>query len=349
MIPSILAPGQEELSMSSTRTAAAMVISLDFELHWGVRDFIRLDAGERRRLLAAREMVVKILEVFREYGVHATWATVGLLFAGSRDEAEAFQPRVLPAYKNSSLNPYLEQLGTSEDNDPFHFAPSLIRQIAATPGQEIASHSFSHYYCLEAGQSAESFEADLEGAVAIAASGGYRLRSYVFPRNQANPAYLPLMTRHGIEMYRGAGTLAPYKAVNFAGQRRLSSRAVRLLDTFFNLYGPQMADWPAPSPLCCLEPSRYLQRCRTFLRPVRPLAVGRIVGQMRASARSGRLFHLWWHPEDFVTGGNANIGVLRQVLDAFSELRAENLMTSLSMAEVASTVLTRSEWKGGRA
>jgi peptidoglycan/xylan/chitin deacetylase (PgdA/CDA1 family) len=342
MTPSILAPDQEEQAASSVRPAAAMVISLDFELHWGVRDVTRLDAAERRRLLAAREMVVRILEVFREYAVHATWATVGLLFAGSRDEAEAFQPRVLPAYDNASLNPYLEQIGTSEDDDPFHFAPSLIRRIAATPGQEIASHSFSHYYCLEAGQSAESFEADLESTVAIAAAGGYNLRSYVFPRNQANLAYLPLLSRHGIEVYRGAGSLAPYKAVNFAAQRRLSSRAVRLLDTFFNLYGPQTADWPAPSSLCCLEPSRYLQRCRTFLRPVRPLAVGRIVGQMRASARSGRLFHLWWHPEDFVTGGNANIGVLRQVLDAFSELRAEHLMTSLSMGEVASTVPTRS-------
>jgi peptidoglycan/xylan/chitin deacetylase (PgdA/CDA1 family) len=349
MNPSILASGQREQAASSMRPAAAMVISLDFELHWGVRDFIRLDAAERRRLLSAREMVVRILEVFREYAVHATWATVGLLFAGSRDEAEAFQPRVLPAYADASLNPYLEQLGTSEDDDPFHFAPTLIRQIAATPGQEIASHSFSHYYCLEAGQSPDSFEADLESAIDIAAAGGFDLRSYVFPRNQTNPAYLPLLPPHGVEVYRGAGSLAPYKAGNFAAQRRFSSRAVRLLDTFFNLYGPQTADWPAPSPLCCLEPSRYLQRCRWFLRPVRPLAVGRIVGQMRASARSGRLFHLWWHPEDFVTGGNANIGVLRQILDAFAELRTENLMTSLSMAEAARTAPTCIRSKGIRA
>lgn len=347
--PAALMPAMEDPAAHCASPAAAMVISLDFELHWGVRDFIRLDAAERRRLLAARAMVVEILDLFRAYQVHATWATVGLLFANSRDEAESFRPRILPAYHDASLNPYQEPLGAGEEDDPFHFAPSLIRQIAATPGQEIASHSFSHYYCLEAGQTAASFDADIESAVAIAAAGGYPIRSYVFARNQAHPDYLPLLARHGVQVYRGAGTLEPYKAVNFAAQRRLSSRAVRLLDTLVDLYGPQAADWPAPGEPARLEPSRYLQRCRSFLQPVRPLVVRRIVRQMSAAAESSRLFHLWWHPEDFVTGGAANLNVLRQILDAFSDLRARNLMASLTMSEAASSSPCMQSWKGVRA
>ena len=312
---------------------AAMVISLDFELHWGVRDVASLDVSERRRLLQAREMVIKILALFREFSIHATWATVGMLFAGSRDEAEFFRPSVLPNYTDRSLDPYREPLGSNEEADPFHFAPSLIRQIAATPGQEIASHSFSHYYCLESGQNAAAFAADLKSAVAIAANSGYRINSYVFARNQINPAYLPLLEQQGVSTYRGVGSSAPYQAGDFAQQRRLRHRAARLLDTLVDVYGPQAVNWPGEEQPACLEPSRYLQRCRKFLAPFRPLAVRRIIGQMQSAARQQRIFHLWWHPEDFTTGGDANLSVLRQVLEAFHELRLRNSMTSLSMGE----------------
>jgi len=312
---------------------AALVISLDFELHWGVRDIAPLDAIERRRLLKAREMVSKILSLFREYDVHATWATVGMLFAGSRDEAEFFRPAVLPNYANASLNPYQEHLGLSEEDDPFHFAPSLIREIDATPGQEIASHSFSHYYCLEAGQNATAFAADIQSAVSIAAVSGHQIKSYVFARNQVNADYLPLLFEQGITVYRGVSGLEPYKAVDFQQQRRLRHRAARLLDSLVDVYGPQSVDWPSEGRPACLEPSRYMQRCRTFLVPFRALAVRRMIGQMQSAARQRRIFHIWWHPEDFTTGGDLNLSVLRQVLEAFHELRQRNLMTSLSMAE----------------
>jgi len=155
----------------------------------------------------------------------------------------------------------------------------------------------------------------------------------VFARNQVNPPYLPLLAQHGVSIYRGVGGSGPYKAVDFVEHRRLRHRAARLLDTLIDVYGPQAVDWPGEVEPACLEPSRYLQRCRTFLAPFRPLAVRRIIGQMQSAARQRRIFHLWWHPEDFTTGGDANLSVLRQVLEAFHELRLRNLMTSLSMGE----------------
>src|SRR5438270_7708426 len=127
----------------------ALVISLDFELHWGVRDARALDDEERKRLLAARKLVPEILDAFRNHAVRATWATVGFLFARSRDEAQDCRPRTIPRYEQGELDPYAEQIGRDEAEDPFHFAPSLIRAIAEESGQEIGSHSYSHYYSLE--------------------------------------------------------------------------------------------------------------------------------------------------------------------------------------------------------
>ena len=89
----------------------AFVISLDFELHWGVRDHRPLSRAECSRLLAARAAVPRILDLFEEFSISATWATVGMLFARSRDEAHAFAPYHKPNYSDSRLDPFREQFG----------------------------------------------------------------------------------------------------------------------------------------------------------------------------------------------------------------------------------------------
>src|SRR5581483_3584546 len=133
--------------------AGTLVVSLDFELHWGVRD-VRRVADYRENLLGVRDAVPALLATFREFGIHATWATVGLLFFETKREMMAALPAVRPAYRRAELSPYgsLADVGGDERHDPFHFAPALVRRIAATADQEIGTHTFSPYYCLEAGQ-----------------------------------------------------------------------------------------------------------------------------------------------------------------------------------------------------
>ena len=140
-----------------------LTVSLDFELYWGIRDKVALERC-RQQLLRTRELIPALLTLFEEYAIHATWATVGFLFFQSREELLAGLPAQQPAYADSRLSPYpsIEQLGPDEERDPFHYGASLIETIAQTPHQEIASHTFGHYYCLERGQSLEAFRADLQ-------------------------------------------------------------------------------------------------------------------------------------------------------------------------------------------
>jgi hypothetical protein len=65
-----------------------------------------------------------------------------------------------PRYRDSRLDPYDGAVGEGEADDPLHFAPSLIGRIRATRRQEISTHTFSHYYCLEPGQDRQAFRAD---------------------------------------------------------------------------------------------------------------------------------------------------------------------------------------------
>lgn len=322
-------------SAEKTLRPPAMIISIDFELQWGVLDRRPLDREQRNRLAVAREAVLETLDLFRVSSVHATWATVGLLFAGCREEAEHFLPPCRPHYQDKSLDPYAEAFASSARNGPYYFAPDLIARIAATPGQEIASHSFSHYYCLERGQGLREFAADLGSAVAIASHHGYRLGSYVFPRNQVNPLYLPALAQHGIAAYRAPQDSRPWRAQPFAEQRSSWKRALRLLDAYWNVLGNQTAAWPSSMAPLRFVSSRYLRPCGPAMEGLARYHERRIRQQMKAAVERQQIFHLWFHPEDFAGAKRENLEQLRRIIWTFEEFRDRHGMVSLSMAEAA--------------
>ena len=132
--------------------SGALVISLDFELFWGVRDKRTL-AGYGRNILGSREVIPALLDLFSARKIGATWATVGFLFCADKEELLASLPRLQPIYSDVKLSPYgdLKMVGPDERRDPYHFGQSLVRRINAYEGQEIATHTFSHFYCLEEG------------------------------------------------------------------------------------------------------------------------------------------------------------------------------------------------------
>ena len=147
----------------------ALVISLDFELHWGVRDHVDRHDPLYRRLPEARRAVHDLTALFAARNIRATWATVGFLFASTRQELDAHLPNERPTYERPDLDPYVETIGLDEEQDPEHLAGSLVELIATTAGQEVGSHTFSHYYCLDPGQEESMFRADLTAAQSIAA------------------------------------------------------------------------------------------------------------------------------------------------------------------------------------
>ena len=150
---------------TSERIPGTLIISLDFELHWGVRD-VRTVEQYRENLLGVRRAVPALLNTFAEYDIHATWATVGFLFFNERNDLLRVLPADRPNYDDPRLSPYLDlaRIGDDEAQDPFHFGRSLLMQIRSSPNQEIGTHTFSHYYCLEPKQSLTGFRADLATA-----------------------------------------------------------------------------------------------------------------------------------------------------------------------------------------
>ena len=135
----------------------SLVISLDFELLWGVFDKVNWQE-KKEYFLNTRKIIPEILNLFVKYNVACTWATVGMLFNEDWDDWNANVPELLPGYESKVLSSY--EYGRkiqSKATESLCFAPKLIKQLKDFPKQELATHTYSHYYCLEEGQSALTF------------------------------------------------------------------------------------------------------------------------------------------------------------------------------------------------
>ena len=320
-----------------TQNPGGFVVSLDFELHWGVRD--RRSVEEYRdNLLGVRRAIPAILELFERYHIHATWATVGFLFFENVDELRAALPNNVPMYREVRLNPYfaLQEVGRNERDDPFHFAPSLIRRILASEGQEIGTHTFSHFYPLSPGPKLESFRDDLRCAKSVASRYGIVLRSIVFPRNQISRQHLHICMEEGLIAYRSTeGDRLIEKANHPLG------RMMRLADSYIRLSGDGCV---SPSvdeeyPLVKVSSSRFLRPWGGALKGLERARLWRICASMDAAAMWNQTFHLWWHPHNFGIHLKENMEFLTRIAEHYSNLNSRTGWPSRSMSEVAQNVM----------
>lgn len=324
------------------------VISLDFELYWGVRHNTWVE-DYFPNLLGARRAIPSLLDLFTKYSVHATWATVGFLFFDQTRTLLDFAPRQRPKYRNRMLYPYsdLPPDGARETAESIFFAPSLIRLIAATPNQEVGTHTFSHYLCLEEGQNIETFRDDLLAARAAGQRLGLELRSLVFPQNEFTPEYVRVCLEAGITAYRGNSSSWIYREAA-QEQQGLIRRLGRLVDAYLPLTSgnchfitPSVEILPVNVPA-----SRFLRPYSPSLGTLEHVRLRRITTEMTTAARRGLLYHLWWHPHNFGLHTEYNLAFLRKILEHYRLLHEQYGFTTMNMGEVAHAA--RAAWQGNR-
>lgn len=314
-----------------------LIISLDFELMWGVRYHMSTDSyGDA--VLGGRQGIPEMLKLFSRYGVHATWATVGLLFARTRKEMLDYMPDVLPHYANASLSNYEAirgSIGENEKEDPYHFGRSLLDLVAETPGQEIATHTFAHYYCLEDGQTLDAFKADIQSAQAIAKAAGHALQSIVFPRNQYSDNHVGICVAEGITAFRGQPDAFAYRTMANRDVTPLV-RGLRLMDSVMPIVSRKDPIRPEHrAGASDVKASRFLRPWRASLPVYSKLQLNRIRSEMRVAARQGRQYHLWWHPHNFGRNTRENLMQLERILVEYARLNSSLGMESVSMSEAA--------------
>ncbi len=321
----------------SVNKPGRLIISLDFELFWGMQDNHTLESYEEN-VLGGRNAIPKVLKMFEKHGLHATWATVGFMFADSYEELRQFFPseEKRPAYDNSKLSPYslFDRIGENEAEAPCFYAPSLIRLIAKTPGQEIGCHTFSHYYCCEPGQTPEQFAADMKAAVNIAQSKGYTLKSLVFPRNQSTLRYNSILKDLGFIAFRELENDWINKKL-----KGIIVRIFRLADVYIPLTGQGGYEPDVDEGLVNLVGSRMY---KPYFRPLfflEKVKMYRIKRQMLNAAVKGKTFHLWWHPHNIGIKTEYHLRQLEEIFSYYDLLHKRYGMVSCNMREAAEQVL----------
>ena len=316
------------------------IISLDFELAWGM-EASKAYGSYRANILGARKAIPRILALSEKNNVQCTWATVGLLFFDDKDEMIAHIPEHKPRYASADLFNYrkIRAVGRNEKADPLHFGLSLLKQIKACPGQEIAGHTFSHYYCLEDGDDPVAFREDLAAAARAAERIGIRLQSLVFPYNQVREDYLPICRAAGYRAYRGTQDLASYRNPSHSSQT-IWTRLARAVDSYCPLLKPRGTDRPvAADQIVNVRASRFLRPAMSSHPTFNHLQLKRIKDEMTAAAKANGMFHLWWHPHNFGRDTDLNLRLLQSIFDHNHRLSSEHGMVSATMRGVADAFL----------
>ncbi|EDL65266.1 polysaccharide deacetylase family protein [Bacillus sp. SG-1] len=316
----------------------SLIISMDFELFWGVHDVFTLEEYQEN-LLGARKVIPEILDIFEEYNISATWAIVGILFFHTKEELLSILPDVKPTYYQEHFSPYLKlnSVGRDESSDPYHLAGSLIDLIASRPEQEIATHTFSHYYCLEDGQDLKAFEADILKAAEVANSKNISLKSIVFPRNQVNEQYLSICKKYNLSAYRGNESSRLYSPVSYQKSQSPLYKMLRFMDSYVNLTGHHIysASDLSEDPIINFPSSRFLRPYNSTLRFLEPMKLKRIQNSMTKAAKENKIYHLWWHPHNFGKHPKESLRFLKKISQHFAFLQDTYGMKSVTMESAA--------------
>ena len=198
------------------------------------------------------------------------------------------------------------------------------------PGQEIGSHTFSHYYCREAGQTPEQFAEDMAAAKAIAGDHGYDLTSVILPRNQCEPEYTDILRQAGFTAYRDEENDWIYNKVKSG----LLFKVLRTLDMYLPLTGQGGYTPKCEGGIWNLTGSRMYRPIKPFL-PLEGLKIRRIKRQMLHAAKNGLTFHLWWHPHNVGVRTEAHLKQLDEIFSYYEELKETYGMRCLNMREAA--------------
>jgi peptidoglycan/xylan/chitin deacetylase (PgdA/CDA1 family) len=314
----------------------AFVISLDFELLWGVWD-VTTKEKYGNHIKGVKEVIPKLLDLFSNYDLKVTFAIVGFLFAKDKDELLSFLPAIKPSYSKNKYNVYLQEvnkIGQNDRDDPYHFGYSLLELIKEGE-HEIATHTFSHYYCLEEGQTPGDFDTDIKAAIKVAGSKNINLTSLVFPRNQINTDYLAVLKENNIKVFRGNPDSWIYKPRKFSAELPFI-RLCRLLDTYLPVsgYNTYLVKNNGPLPVN-IPASRFLKPYNKKLAWLEKLKLKRIMNEMTRAAQKKEHYHLWWHPHNFGINIQENMDNLTVLLNHYRSLQHKYDFTNLTMKEAA--------------
>ncbi len=300
-----------------------VLVTLDTEQIWGYLDCLT-EREFQESFPRAVETAPKLLDLFCQAGLRATWTVVGALSLEGTGGAADSRFRDLPK----------EWVGRVPGGDirtaPFWYARRFVEAIRdALPRQEIGLHGGLTHLCWGSPpRPADVLRREIQRGIRALEQIGVTPRSFTFPRDIE--AHHELLAEHGIRCYRGRSPSWGHRA-----GRNLFGGVVRLLAEVSRSPAPVVWPeekmpglWNIPSSLSLYRTSE--QRAR-----LAPLAsrVARVREGIERAARTGGIFHYYLHPEN-VTESAAALPVFEEIIGLFAAARDRGDVEVMTMSEV---------------
>ncbi len=306
-------------------------ISIDLEVAWGICDR-PLGELERKELAQERKAVRGLLDLFEKHDIKASWAIVGHLLVHKDPRAAGGLPhsKIPRPIVHGEERDWFFQL-PEDAEDPNWYGADLVEMVRkANPAQEIGSHSFSHMPYDESTTARPAAESDLAHARAIHDKYGLAFDSFVFPRNVVG--FRDLLARYGVKAYRGT-TPRWYDAAPYQSVRRLLNFSYFILGLTPPVVKAGKDEYGLINiPGSMLLFSRRGRSVSWFLRQTLP---GMARQGLDHAAKTGDIFHLVFHPSNFTTDTEGQLGVLDQILEHCGRLRQLGKLRQMTMEEMA--------------
>lgn len=318
---------------SDRNPPGTFVLSLDFELIWGTLDLFGPTRFGRACEIEREVVIDRLLSLLDAYDVPATWCVLGHLFLEScTARAGVAHPEVVrPHHAWATGDWFRHDPCRDEKSAPLFYARSLVRKILdSRVRHEIGAHSFSHVIYGDPGCSREAAASDLAATVGAARGLGLDLRSFVFPRNAVG--HVDLLSDFGFTAYRGA-------AARWYEKREPPSALQRLARLWSVLVaappplaavrrvGPGLTDVPASM---IYFPRHGVRRFVSVSRRVARAQKG-----LAAAARSGGIFHLWFHPTNLADDTDGMLAGLEQIFSTVRDLLRQGRLRMSTMGALA--------------
>lgn len=260
-----------------------LTISIDLGLAWSIWDVV---TPEDLQIVetAERPICAALIELFDRYEVPATWGVVAALLD---EESAKFRP----------------------GSEACWYAPDIIdRVVHARVAHEIGSHGGKHVQFDEI--SAYQAQEDLDFAREVHRANALPFKSFIFPRDAIG--HLDVLTYAGLRTFRGRD-IGWFETARRAG--RIVGRAANFADKFLPV---------PPSPVSAVKhgalvniPGSMLllgrNGPRRFILPT--VSRAKLLMGLVRTQRTGRIFHLWFHPSNFYYRRDEQLATLRWFLD----------------------------------
>lgn len=306
-----------------------LVISQDFEMLWGSIGSNKFETF-KKNVIHEDFIIDKTLELFKKYKIHATWAIVGAMLCKNSNEANNYINNDI-IYKNwnFSMKDYINSI--PDELNKYYFAPHYLYKLLSIKHQEIATHTFSHFYCLEDDSKKSLFEEEIQNSKKIFSEYGVEIKSIILPRNQVNTSWNDVLLKNKITAVRMR------QPAFILSKNKQRSKIIDFLDSYIPIRKNlcyNIKNIKEENGVYNIKASMFYRTYNEKLKIFEYLKTARIKHEMTISAKKGLIFHLWWHPHNMGSNIKYNFKQLESILKHYKKLSSKYDYKSYNMEEI---------------